>query len=119
MRTGIHISTIFLEQFRETFPTVRITTRDPSSEKAQVLAKKGAEIFAFSSAWGAVLQGADVVINTLPVSVCVGINKELVNAMLAAGTKVYFPSEFGTYVPFTSSVSLVPFSSNFFTYSLS
>ncbi|RPD64136.1 hypothetical protein L226DRAFT_552087 [Lentinus tigrinus ALCF2SS1-7] len=93
---GFHVSTIFLTEYRSTFPTVRITTRDMASSKAKELADKGAEVHSFGASWDTVLSGADVVVNVLPTSVVKGINKELVAALLKNNVKVYFPPSFGS-----------------------
>ena len=85
-----------MSEYRQAFPRVCVITRDPSSEKAQELAKKGAEIFALSTPWDTVLEGADVVVNVLPTDVCLEISKDLCAAMVKCGVKVYFVSEFGT-----------------------
>ena len=74
---------------------MRITTRDASSAKALALADKGAQLFAFNDPLANVVAGADVVVNVLPSAAWMEINKQLVGAMLQAGVKVYFPSEFG------------------------
>ncbi|KAI0713565.1 hypothetical protein C8Q76DRAFT_620621 [Earliella scabrosa] len=93
---GNHISNFFLTEYRQTFPTVRITTRDPSSTKAKELAAKGAEVYAFSESLDVILTGATVVVNVLPTPICASINKELVPSLLKHGVKVYFPSEFAS-----------------------
>ncbi|KAI0717976.1 hypothetical protein C8T65DRAFT_99221 [Cerioporus squamosus] len=93
---GFHVSTVFLSEFRSTFPTVRITTRDTSSTKAKELAAKGAEVHSFGDSWDTVLSGADVVVNVLPTPVVQSVNKGLVAALLKNGVKVYFPPSFGS-----------------------
>ena len=96
LSVGNHVSNIFLTEYRQVFPTVRITTRDPSSTKAKELTAKGAKVYAFSESLDVILSGAAVVVNVLPTSICASINKELVPSLLKHGVKVYFPSEFAS-----------------------
>ncbi|KAI0755213.1 hypothetical protein C8Q80DRAFT_1093731 [Daedaleopsis nitida] len=92
---GFDLSTVFLTEYHDAFPTVRITTRDQSTPKAQQLASKGAQLHAFGESLDTVLAGADVVVNALPMSASATINKELTASLVKNGVKVYFPSEFG------------------------
>ena len=85
-----------MTEYRQAFPTVRITTRDPSSTKAKELAAKGAEVYAFSESLDVILTGATVVVNVFPTSISASINKELVPSLLKHGVKVYFPSDFSS-----------------------
>ena len=95
---GLHISRIFLTEFREYFPITRITTRDPSATKAQELAKLGAEIYRTTDSFDDVLSGIDIVINALPTFIPDEAKKQLLAAVARANPKVYFMSEFGACV---------------------
>ncbi|RPD57558.1 NAD(P)-binding protein [Lentinus tigrinus ALCF2SS1-7] len=92
---GLHMSRIFLIEYRKQFPVVRITTRDPNSPKAQELAKLGAELYKASDSFDEVLSGVDVVINALPTFIPEEARKQLLAALVRADPKVYFLSEFG------------------------
>ena len=92
---GYYISKIFLTEYRLAFPTVRLTTRDASSQNAQELAKLGAKIYPFDGSLDTFLAGSDVVVNTLASSVTPEFKTGLLHAILRNGVKVYFPSEFG------------------------
>ncbi|RPD57576.1 NAD(P)-binding protein [Lentinus tigrinus ALCF2SS1-7] len=92
---GMHISRIFLTEYREHFPTVRITIREPSIPKAQELAKLGAELYKTSDSFDEVLSGVDVVVNALPTSIPEEAKKQLLAAIARANPEVYFLSEFG------------------------
>ncbi|KAH9942397.1 uncharacterized protein BXZ73DRAFT_87989 [Epithele typhae] len=92
---GIWISKAFLTDFRSAFPTVRITTRDVNSPKARELAALGAELYSFDDSLDAVLNGADVVVNTLPTHIPATDGKKIITAVAASAAKVYFMSEFG------------------------
>lgn len=92
---GFHISRIFLTEYRKEFPVVRITTRDPSSPKAQQLANLGAKLYKTSDSFDDVLSGVEVVVNALPTFISEDAKKELLAAIVRAGPKVSFLSEFG------------------------
>ena len=92
---GLHVSTVFLTEYRSAFSTVRITTRDTTSSNAKELAAKGAEVHPFGTAWDTVFSGADVVVNVLPTPIAQGVNKDLVAALLKNDVKVYFTPCFG------------------------
>lgn len=91
---GYYISKVFLTEYRWAFPTVRLTTRDASSAKAQELAKLGAEIYSFDDPLDTFLANADLVVNTLSSSVAPEFKTGLLHALVRNGVKVYFPSEF-------------------------
>ncbi|RDX47845.1 hypothetical protein OH76DRAFT_1419308 [Lentinus brumalis] len=93
--TGLHLTRIFLAEYKKQFPVVRITTRDVNSPKAQELAKLGAELYKTSESFDDVLSGADVVVNALNTSALEEIAKPLAAALARANPRVYFPSEFG------------------------
>ncbi|TFK80642.1 hypothetical protein K466DRAFT_558868 [Polyporus arcularius HHB13444] len=92
---GLRISRIFLTEYREHFPVVRVTTRDPNSPKAQELAKLGAELRRTSESFDDVLSGVDVVINAFNTETIEKVGKELTAAVARVNPKVYFLSEFG------------------------
>ena len=64
---GQVITDIFLTEYRSFFPQIRVTTRDPTSEKAQNLSKKGVAVFKFDPNAPETLDpafaGTDVIIN--------------------------------------------------------
>ncbi|KAI0737942.1 hypothetical protein C8Q80DRAFT_1293357 [Daedaleopsis nitida] len=99
-RLGQEISKVFLSEYRASFST-RITTRDPTSVKAQELASNGAEVYQFDpenieQSIAAAVQGADVVVNVLPSATTSKATKQQIQAAaINCGTKVYFLSEFG------------------------
>ncbi|TDL24323.1 hypothetical protein BD410DRAFT_786439 [Rickenella mellea] len=76
-------------------------TRDPSSAKANELRNLGAEIRAVDSSSDdslrTALEGADVVVNAIG-SRSGDMKEKVLDAAVAVGAKVYFPSEFGVYV---------------------
>ncbi|KAI1795638.1 hypothetical protein LXA43DRAFT_1090797 [Ganoderma leucocontextum] len=92
---GMHISKIFLTEYRSAFPTVRITTRDPNSPKAQELAKLGAELHTLSEPIDDVLSGVDVAIDALPPRIPGDFKDRIPGALLRQNVKVYFLSEYG------------------------
>ncbi|RPD57559.1 NAD(P)-binding protein [Lentinus tigrinus ALCF2SS1-6] len=92
---GLHISRIFLTEYRKQFPVVRITTRNLESPKAQELKKLGAELHKTSESFDNVLSGIDVVVNALPTTIPDDVKTELAAAVARANPKVYFLSEFG------------------------
>ncbi|PIL36613.1 hypothetical protein GSI_00302 [Ganoderma sinense ZZ0214-1] len=94
---GYYISKIFLTEYRWAFPTVRLTTRDASSAKAQELIELGAELHPFDGSLDTSLAGVDVVVNTLSSSPTPEFKTGLLHAVVRHGVKVYFPSEFGGY----------------------
>ncbi|EJF63131.1 hypothetical protein DICSQDRAFT_146106 [Dichomitus squalens LYAD-421 SS1] len=94
---GIHISKIFLTEYRWAFPTICITTRDPASAKAQELAKLGGELYSFNDSLHAILAGVDLAVNVLPTSVAPEFKAELLHALVRNNVKVYFPSEYAGY----------------------
>ncbi|KAI1788943.1 hypothetical protein LXA43DRAFT_974548 [Ganoderma leucocontextum] len=89
---GYYISKIFLTEYRWAFPTVRLTTREASSAKAQELAKLGAEIHSFDDSLDTFLAGVDLVVNTLSISVTLEFKTGLLHALVRNGVKVYFPA---------------------------
>ncbi|KAI0630223.1 hypothetical protein C8Q77DRAFT_249300 [Trametes polyzona] len=93
---GESITTVLLTDFRQNFPTVRALTRDPTSAKAQELAKKGAEVVKLDYAHVSdALAGSDVIVNVLPTSVAAEDRRKVDNAAINSGAKVYFLSHFG------------------------
>lgn len=92
---GLHITRIFLTEYRKQFPVVRITTRSLESPKAQELAKLGAELHKMNESFDDVLSGVDVVVNALPTTIPDVTKKQLAAAVARANPKVYFLSEFG------------------------
>ncbi|KAI0689356.1 hypothetical protein C8T65DRAFT_711807 [Cerioporus squamosus] len=92
---GFRISLIFLTEYRKQFPVVRITTRNPSSPKAQQLANLGGKLYKTSDSFDDVLSGVDVVVNALPTFIPEEAKKQLLDAVVRANPKVYFLSEFG------------------------
>ena len=92
---GLHVSTVFLTEYRSAFSTVRITTRNTTSSNAKELAAKGAEVHPFGTAWDTVFSGAYVVVNVLPTPIAQGVNKDLVAGLLKNDVKVYFTPCFG------------------------
>ncbi len=101
--SGYEISVVFLDEFRTTFPIVRVLTRDPSTARAQTLASKGAMLQVLDSTDVAqslleTFVHADVVINALNVSAPKALKKQVAAAAVASGARVFFLSEFGVYV---------------------
>ncbi|OJT13021.1 hypothetical protein TRAPUB_10430 [Trametes pubescens] len=99
-RLGYEISVVFLDEFRTTFPIVRVLTRDPSTARAQTLASKGAMLQVLDSTDVAqslleTFVHADVVINALNVSAPKALKKQVAAAAVASGARVFFLSEFG------------------------
>ena len=95
-QSGSQISKIFLTEYRAAFPTVRVTTRDPKSDKSLQLAALGAELVAFDAPLSDTFAGADVIINTLTGQVPEDDKKKLISAVAASNAKVYFLGEFGS-----------------------
>ncbi|KAI0645564.1 hypothetical protein C8Q79DRAFT_911353 [Trametes meyenii] len=92
---GHEITTVFLTEYRQYFPTVRVISRDPSSSKAQEFAKQGAELFALDGALEKAFAGVDVIVNILPGSLPKDVKQKITEAAIKSGPKVYFLSEFG------------------------
>ena len=95
----MHISKVFLTEFRAAFPNVKIPTRDTSAQKAQDLEKKGAQVVQWDPtderSLARTFTGASVVVDILN-SVLPREEKEAITRhALGSGTKVYFLSEFG------------------------
>lgn len=100
---GYEISRVFLDEFRTTFPIVRVLTRDPSTAKAQHLASKGAmlQVLDQENVAQSLLETfihADVVINALNVTAPRALKKQVAEAAVKSGARVYFLSEFGVCV---------------------
>lgn len=100
---GYEISSVFLDEFRTTFPVVRVLTRDPSTARAQHLASKGAmlQVLDQDNVAQSLLETfvhADVVINALNMTTPKALKKHVVEAAVQSGAKVYFLSEFGVCV---------------------
>lgn len=100
---GYEISSVFLDEFRTTFPIVRVLTRDPSTARAQHLASKGAmlQVLDQENIVQSLLETfihADVVINALNVTAPKALKKQVAEAAVKGGAKVYFLSEFGVCV---------------------
>ncbi|KAL1947247.1 hypothetical protein VTO73DRAFT_14208 [Trametes versicolor] len=99
-RLGYDISSVFLDEYRTTFPIVRVLTRDPSTARAQHLASKGAmlQVLDQENVAQSLLETfihADVVINALNVTAPKALKKQIGEATVKSGAKVYFLSEFG------------------------
>ncbi|KAH9928540.1 uncharacterized protein BXZ73DRAFT_102376 [Epithele typhae] len=92
---GYPIVKTLVEEYKDTYPVVRFTTRDPASAKAKELIALGAHAFAFSDSLDTVLVGAAVVANILPTSLETTILPDLVPALIRNGVQVFFTSEFG------------------------
>ncbi|PIL35924.1 hypothetical protein GSI_01584 [Ganoderma sinense ZZ0214-1] len=92
---GTSIGKIFLTEFRSSFPSVRITTRDPDSPKARELAKLGADVRPLSEPVEDVFSGADVVIDALPGHLAGDYRERILGALVRKNVKVYFLSEYG------------------------
>ncbi|KAM5534545.1 hypothetical protein V8D89_011749 [Ganoderma adspersum] len=92
---GMHISLVFLTEFRSAFPTIRITTRNPKSPKARELAKLGADMRRLSEPPEDVFSGAEVVVDALPPQVAGDYRERIPGALLREKVKVYFLSEYG------------------------
>lgn len=87
---------MLLTEFRDSFPTVRVFTRDPTSSKAQELEQKGAEIVKLDvESLETALAGVDVVVNALPTVLPDDVSKKVNEGPIKSGAKVYFLSEFG------------------------
>ena len=96
----MHISIVFLTEFRSAFPTVRITTRNPKSPKARELAKLGADMRSLSEPPEDVVSGADVVVDALPPQVAGDYRERVLKALVRENVKLFFLSEYGMYVLF-------------------
>ncbi|KAI0355068.1 NAD-P-binding protein [Trametes cingulata] len=99
-RLGFDVTQVFLDEFHTTFPTVRVLTRDPSTAKAQQLAEKGARIHVFdpedvAQSLAEAFTGVDVVINVLPTTTPTDVKRQVAEAAVKHGVKVFFLSEFG------------------------
>ncbi|KAI0373209.1 NAD-P-binding protein [Pilatotrama ljubarskyi] len=99
-RLGFDVSQVFLDEFHTTFPTVRVLTRDPSTAKVQQLAEKGALINLFdqedvAQSLAEAFTGVDVVINALPTTTPKDVKRQVAEAAVKHGVKVFFLSEFG------------------------
>ncbi|EIW60916.1 NAD-P-binding protein [Trametes versicolor FP-101664 SS1] len=99
-RLGYEISRVFLDEYRTTFPIVRVLTRDPSTARAQHLASKGAmlQVLDQENVAQSLLETfihADVVINALNVTARKALKRQVAEAAVKGGAKVYFLSEFG------------------------
>ncbi|KAI0831641.1 NAD-P-binding protein [Trametes gibbosa] len=99
-RLGYAISKIFLEEFRSSFPTVRVLTRDPSTARAQELAQKGAIVQVFNTerveeSLQEAFARVDIVVNALNISTPVAVKKQIADVAVRSGVKVYYLSEFG------------------------
>ncbi|KAH9890570.1 NAD(P)-binding protein [Cubamyces lactineus] len=97
---GKHISHAFLTDFKPSFHTIRILTRDPSSAIAQDLAAQGAQLRSFDEADLArsldeALEGMDVVVNVLPGKTPDGVKRAVMEAAARSRIKVYFLDEYG------------------------
>lgn len=98
--SGLPISEAFLETFRSSFPTVRILTRNLTSDNAKALQAKGAELHKLDDANpGAALDkafaGVDVVVNALPGGPINDVKLAVVDSLARSDAKVYFLSEYG------------------------
>ncbi|EJF62713.1 NAD(P)-binding protein [Dichomitus squalens LYAD-421 SS1] len=98
---GQQVSNAFLTDFRPSFSRIRVLTRDPSSQKAQDLASKGAELIQYSGdelekSFDEVFAGADVIVNALPGGADKETKQAIIKAIARSGAKVYFLSEFGS-----------------------
>ena len=91
----MQISRIFLTEYKDNFSTIRITTRDPNSLKAQELATIGADLHPMSEPVDTLLAGVDVVVSALPNAVPQAYKVELTEAIARQNVKVYFLSEYG------------------------
>ncbi|KAI0648380.1 NAD-P-binding protein [Trametes meyenii] len=99
-RLGYEVSKVFLDELHTPFPTVRVLTRDPSTAKAQSLAKKGAILRVLDNEDVAqslveAFEGVDVVVNALPTTAPVGVKRQVAQLAIKSGVKVFFLSEFG------------------------
>ena len=92
---GFQISKVFLTEYKSTFSTIRITTRDLSSPRAQELGELGAELRLFGDPVDSVLAGVNVVVSALPSAVPQAYKVELTEAIARQNVKVYFLSEYG------------------------
>ncbi|CDO71860.1 hypothetical protein BN946_scf184940.g7 [Trametes cinnabarina] len=99
-RLGYDVSKVFLDEFHTSFPTVRVLTRDPSTAKARDLAERGAHLRDFdvenvAQSLAEAFNGIDVVINALPTSTPKDVKRQVADAAVKNGVKVFFLSEFG------------------------
>ncbi|KAG8979551.1 hypothetical protein FRB94_011296 [Tulasnella sp. JGI-2019a] len=93
---GIEVTKAFLKFSPDTFSRVLVLTRNPQSEKASALGSLGAKLVQVDGALQPdVLKGVDVLVNTLGLTVSSEVSDSLFEAAIAAGVKVYFPSEYG------------------------
>ncbi|KAI0648382.1 NAD-P-binding protein [Trametes meyenii] len=99
---GQHISTAALTEFRSSFQTVHVLTRDPSCALARELSEKGAILHKLDEsnlprALDDVFVGVDAVVNVLPTSIIpTSTHEAVVEAVARSRAQVYFPSEFGS-----------------------
>ncbi|KAH9916752.1 uncharacterized protein BXZ73DRAFT_53647 [Epithele typhae] len=84
-----------VEEYKDAYPVIRFTTRDPASAKAKELVALGAHAFAFSDPLDTILAGAAVVASIIPTATEATILPELVPAMVRNGVQVFFTSEYG------------------------
>ncbi|KAH9918196.1 uncharacterized protein BXZ73DRAFT_80661 [Epithele typhae] len=93
---GYFVIKTLVEEYKDAYPAVRFTTRDPTSAKAKELVALGAHAFAFTDPLDTVLSGAAVVANIVPSSTETTLLPELVPALIRNGVQVSFPSEFAS-----------------------
>ncbi|KAI8999109.1 hypothetical protein BD414DRAFT_477005 [Trametes punicea] len=98
---GKHISLAFLTDFKSSFHTVRIGTRDPSSATAKELSEKGASIAKLDESDLArsldeAFEGIDVVVNALSTRISSDAQQAVIEAAARSSIKVFFLDEFGT-----------------------
>ncbi|KAI0333181.1 NAD-P-binding protein [Cubamyces sp. BRFM 1775] len=98
---GVHISHAFLTDFRSSFHTVRILTRDTSSATAQELSAKGAKLHKLDESdlprtLDEAFEGIDVIVNVLAGQGPDEVKQAVLDAAARSDVKVYFLNEFGS-----------------------
>lgn len=94
---------MFLSSYKPFFSRIIVTARDTTTPEARALAEQGAELVLVNpldpvASFTQAFHGADAVVNLLGKT-----PQEFRNAVgqaaIESGVAVYFPSEYGVYVP--------------------
>lgn len=103
LHTGKEVANIFLTSYKPFFYRIVITARDTTTPEAKALAEKGAELVPVNpldpvTSFTSAFQGVDAVVNLLGATPH-EYRDAVGEAAIKSGVAVYFPSEYGTYVP--------------------
>ncbi|KAI0324899.1 NAD(P)-binding protein [Cubamyces sp. BRFM 1775] len=97
---GAQASRAFLSDFKSSFHTVRVLTRDPSSTEALDLASKGAQLYQLDESnlprsLDGAFKGVDVIVNALSGGTPAEVKEAVLAAAARSEVKVYFLAEYG------------------------